>query len=106
MRDRVEEETTCRLLTVLEVHEVVERGRQEGGQGCSISLGMARGELGRHHRQAKGREGVHLTPSVLRHIFIFTLLIICRFYTAPETHVGIDIVQTLAIYLLASIDPS
>ena len=48
-----------------------------------------------------------LTPSVLGHIFIFILAIICRFHTAPETHVGIKIVQTLrVINLLTSIDTS
>ena len=46
-----------------------------------------------------------LTPSVLGHIFIFILFIVCRFYTASETHVGIEIVQTLAINLVTSIDP-
>ena len=43
-------------------------------------------------------------PSVLGRIFIFILLIFCRFSTALETHVGIEIVQTLAINLLTSID--
>ena len=46
-----------------------------------------------------------LTPSVLERIFIFILFIVCRFYTLSETHVGIKIVQTLAIYLLTSIHP-
>ena len=44
--------------------------------------------------------------SVLRRIFICILFMICRFYTALETHVGIRIVQTLAINLLTSTDPS
>ena len=34
------------------------------------------------------------------------LLIICHFYKASETHVGIEIVQTLAFNPLTSIDPS
>ena len=45
-------------------------------------------------------------PSALGHIFILILAIICRFYTASELHVGIKIVQTLAINHLTSIDPS
>ena len=45
-----------------------------------------------------------LTPSVLGRTFIFTLTFICRFYTASETPVGIEIVQTLVINLLTSID--
>ena len=49
---------------------------------------------------------VLLTPSVPGRVFIFILLNICRFYTALETHVGIRIVQTLAINLLTSIDQS
>ena len=49
---------------------------------------------------------VILTPSVLGRIPRFILLIICRFYTGSEIHVGIKTVQTLAINLLASIDPS
>ena len=48
----------------------------------------------------------HFTPSVLGCIFIFILLIICQFYTVSETHVRIEIVQTLAINFLTSIDPS
>ena len=48
----------------------------------------------------------NLILSVLRHIFIFILLIVCRFDTASETHVWVEIVQTLAINLLTSIDPS
>ena len=47
-----------------------------------------------------------LTPSVLGCIFIFILFIICLFYTALETYVRIRIVQTLAINILISIDPS
>ena len=48
-----------------------------------------------------------LTPSVLgRLFFTYILLIISRFYTPSEIHVGIKIVQTLAISLLTSIDPS
>ena len=46
-----------------------------------------------------------LISSVLECVFIFILLI-CRFYTGLETYVGIKIVQTLAINLLTSIDPS
>ena len=45
-----------------------------------------------------------LTPSLLGRIFILILLIIWRFYTASETHVGIKIVQTPVINLLTSID--
>ena len=45
-----------------------------------------------------GGEKTLAAPSVLRRIFfIFILLIICRFYTASEIHVGITIVQTLTI---------
>ena len=36
----------------------------------------------------------------------YILLISCRFHTASETHVGIKIVQTLAINLMTSTDPS
>ena len=46
-----------------------------------------------------------LNPSVLGHV-IFILLNTCQFCTASETHVGIEVVQTLAINLLTSIDPS
>ena len=49
---------------------------------------------------------VPFVPSVLGLIFTFILLIVCRFYTALETHVGIKIVQILAINLLNSIDLS
>ena len=42
--------------------------------------------------QVKHHLSVSLTPSVLRRIFIFILFIICRFYTASETHVGIEII--------------
>ena len=45
------------------------------------------------------------TRFVLGRIFVFILLI-CHFSTASETRVGIEIVQTLAINLLTSIDPS
>ena len=45
-----------------------------------------------------------LTPSVVGHIFIFFLLIICQFPTASETRVGMKIVQILAINLLTSIE--
>ena len=45
-----------------------------------------------------------LAPSVVERVFIF-ILPIYRFYTASETHVGIRMVQTLAINLLTSIDP-
>ena len=45
-----------------------------------------------------------LTPSVLGHVFIFILLIICRFHTGSEIHVGIEIVQSLANYLLTFIE--
>ena len=48
---------------------------------------------------------VFLNASVVSHIFIYILFIICRFYTASKTHVGIRIVQTLTINLLTSIDP-
>ena len=47
---------------------------------------------------------VKLTLSVLGRIFIFILLTIYRFSTASKTHVGIEIVQTLVISLLTSID--
>ena len=47
-----------------------------------------------------------LTSSVLGRILISILPIICLFYTASETHVGIKAVQTLAINHLTSIDPS
>ena len=47
-----------------------------------------------------------LTLSVLGRVFIFTLLIIYRFCTASETHVGVRIIQILTIDLLTSIDPS
>ena len=47
-----------------------------------------------------------LTPLVLGHIFIYILLFIWRFYIPSQTHVGIRIVQTLAINHLTSIDPS
>ena len=46
-----------------------------------------------------------LTPSLMGRIFKFILLIICRFYTASETHVVIQTVQTLAIILLTSVHP-
>ena len=35
-----------------------------------------------------------LISSVLERIFMFILLIICRFYRASETNIGIEIVQT------------
>ena len=35
-----------------------------------------------------------LISSVLERIFMFILLIICRFYRASETNMGIEIVQT------------
>ena len=44
-----------------------------------------------------------LIPSVLGCIFI-VILLLCRFYTASETRVGIKIVQILAINLLTSVD--
>ncbi|MPC66509.1 hypothetical protein E2C01_060657 [Portunus trituberculatus] len=47
-----------------------------------------------------------LISSVPGHVFIFILVTIWRFYTASETYVGIEIVKTLAINLLTSIDPS
>ena len=47
-----------------------------------------------------------LTPLVLGSIFIIIMFIIRRFYIALKTHVGIKIVQTWAINLLTSIDPS
>ena len=46
-----------------------------------------------------------LTPSVLRRIFTFILLIICHFFTASKTYVRIEIVQILFVNLLTSIDP-
>ena len=46
-----------------------------------------------------------LSSSVLGHIFhIYSIFI--RFYASSETHVRIRIVQTLAINLLTSNDPS
>ena len=36
----------------------------------------------------------NLTPSVLRNIYIFILLIICQFSTASEIQVGIKIVDS------------
>ena len=49
-----------------------------------------------------------IASSVLGRILTFILLItrICRFYTSLENHMGIEIVQTLAIHLLTSIDHS
>ena len=38
--------------------------------------------------------------------FFLFIFIICRFSTAPETQMGMKIVQTPAIALLTSIDPS
>ena len=62
----------------------------------------------RDYRELAGlsRVSISLTPSVLGRVFIFILLIIWRFYTASETHVGIEMVQTRAINLLTSIYPS
>ena len=37
---------------------------------------------------------------------LFDIFVICRFYTASETHVGIKIVKTLAINLLIFIGTS
>ena len=45
-----------------------------------------------------------LRALVLRHVFIFILLIIYRFSTALKIHVGIKTVPTLVINLLTSID--
>ena len=45
--------------------------------------------------------GIRLTFSVLGRIFILILLIISRFATASETHVGIKMVKNVAINLLA-----
>ena len=45
-----------------------------------------------------------LTPSALGRFYLSILLVICRFYTLSETHVGIKIVHTTAINLLTSID--
>ena len=64
----------------------------------------------RHERRGEGEGHSHVLylkgkDSVLGRIFIFTLTFICRFYTASETPVGIEIVQTLVINLLTSIDP-
>ena len=47
-----------------------------------------------------------LTPSLLGRVFLYILLTICQFYTVSDTRVGIKIVQTPAINLLTSIDPS
>ena len=47
-----------------------------------------------------------LPLTLLGRILIFILLIICRFYTASETRVGIRIVYTVSINLLTSIDAS
>ena len=44
-----------------------------------------------------------LAPSVRRHVFLFILVTIGKFYTASETHVGMKTVQTLAINLLTAI---
>ena len=49
---------------------------------------------------------VKFTPSVLGLVFVFILLIIRQFYTSSQTHMGIKIVQTLAINLVTSINPS
>ena len=43
----------------------------------------------------------------MRFFFIIIILLIIRWFsTASETYVGVEIVQTLAIDLLTSIDPS
>ena len=47
-----------------------------------------------------------LKPSVVGSVFVFALLIICRFHTASEIRVGIKTVQTLAINLLTAINLS
>ena len=46
---------------------------------------------------------VILTPSVLGRIFVFILLVICRFYL-QKLMCGIEIAQTRAIKLLTYID--
>ena len=51
-------------------------------------------------------KGILITPSVLRRLSIFILLIICRFYSVSETHVGIKTVTSLVINLLPAIDPN
>ena len=95
-------------------HRMASYGR---GTDCAMNINAAGDKLMRpslrhvgYTHVAVGLSKYHcllcLTGSVLGRIFISNLLIICRFSTDSETHVGIKTLQALAINLLTFINPS